>query len=220
MNKQIKILIVDDHQIVRDGIVSLLSDIPELEIIGEASGYNELVAIMKNKEHPDIIIMDISMPEKTGVEITEIITSDFPNSKVLILSMYVNEVFIVNSLKAGAKGYLPKNTTKNELLEAINVVYNGDEYFSKPVSDILMKSYVQKIKQSEEIASKEAVLSTRETEILKLFVEGLSNSEIADKLFISIRTVESHKNHIMQKMGFKSTVEMVKYAIKNNITKI
>lgn len=219
MNKPIKILIVDDHQIVRDGLISLLSDIPQLEITGEASGYNNLVENLK-RSHPDIIIMDISMPDKSGIEITEIITNDFPDIKVIILSMYINEDFIINSLKAGARGYLPKNTTKLELLEAINSVYNGEEYFAKPISDVLMKGYVKKIKQTEELPEKEGVLSTRETEILRLFVEGLSNAEIADKLFISIRTVESHKNHIMQKMGFKSTVEMVKYAIKNSITKL
>jgi len=219
MSNKIKLLIVDDHQIVRDGLVSLLSELDDIEIIGEVSGYNNLIELLKDKQ-TDIILMDISMPDKSGIEITDIITTDFPDIKVLVLSMYLNEDFIINALKAGAKGYLPKNTTKKELLEAIHVIYNGDEYFSKPIADIIMKSYVKKIKAEDDISQKDNTLSSREMEILKLFVEGLTNSEIADKLFISIRTVESHKNHIMQKMGFKSTVDMVKYAIKNNIAKL
>jgi len=219
MSNKIKLLIVDDHQIVRDGLISLLSGTENLEIIGASSGFLNLIDSIKQKK-PDIIIMDISMPEKSGIEITDIITQDFPDVKVLVLSMYINEDFIINALRAGAKGYLPKNTTKNELIEAIYTVYKGEEYFSKPISDIILKSYVKKIKTDEEINPKDNTLSIRETEILKLFVEGLSNAEIADKLFISVRTVESHKNHIMQKMGFKSTVEMVKYALKNNIAKL
>ncbi len=219
MSNKIKLLIVDDHHIVRDGLISLLSGAENLEIIGETSGFLNLIETIKLKK-PDIIIMDISMPEKSGIEITEIITQDFPDIKVLVLSMYINEDFIINALKAGAKGYLAKNTTKNELLDAINAIYLGEEYFSKPISDIILKSYVKKIKAEDDINSKDNSLSIRETEILKLFVEGLSNAEIADKLFISVRTVESHKNHIMQKMGFKSTVEMVKYALKNNIAKL
>ena len=219
MSNTIKILIVDDHQIVRDGLVSLLSDSPDIEIIGEASGYTKLIELLKNNI-PDVIVMDISMPEKSGIEISEIISSDYPEIKILVLSMYINEDFIINALKAGAKGYLPKNTTKKELLEAIHTIYNGEEYFSKPISDIIMKSYVKKIKEAEDISQKDNALSSREIEILRLFVEGFTNAEIADKLFISQRTVESHKNHIMHKMGFKSTVDMVKYAIKSNISKL
>ena len=219
MNPKIRLLIVDDHQIVRDGLVSLLSDSPDIEIIGEVASYNNLIELLKNNQ-ADIILMDISMPDKSGIEITDIITNDFPDIKVLMLSMYLNEDFIIKALRAGAKGYLPKNTTKKELLDAINAIYKGEEYFSKPITDIIMKSYVKKIKTDEDISQKDNSLSTREIEILKLFVEGLSNAEISDKLFISIRTVEAHKNHIMQKMGFKSTVDMVKYAIKNNIAKL
>jgi len=219
MTNTIKILIVDDHQIVRDGLVSLLSDSPDIEIIGEASGYSKLNELLGMKK-PDIIVMDISMPDKSGIEISEIISAEYPEIKILVLSMYLNEDFIINALKAGAKGYLPKNTTKKELLEALNAIYNGEEYFSKPIADIIMKSYVKKIKEADDISQRDNSLSSREIEILRLFVEGFTNAEIADKLFISQRTVESHKNHIMHKMGFKSTVEMVKFAIKNNISKL
>ncbi|MDD3876697.1 MAG: response regulator transcription factor [Bacteroidales bacterium] len=217
--EKIKLILVDDHHIVRDGFKSLLSDSVDIKIIGEAAGLKELVALMKI-EMPDIIILDISLPEISGIEITAYLTENFPNAKVLILSMYTNEDFIRNAIKAGAKGYLPKNTTKKEFLQAIHAIHEGDEFFSKSISEIIMKSYVKRIKSSEDPHRKEDLLSEREIEILKLFVNGLSNQEIADKLFISIRTVESHKNHIMQKLELKSTVEMVKYAIKNNIADI
>lgn len=219
MTNKIKILIVDDHQIVRDGLISLLNDVEDIDIVGETSGFINLLEMLKQTK-PDVVVLDISMPEKSGVEIAEIISQEFPEIKVLMLSMYINEDFITSALKAGAKGYLPKNTTKAELLDAIRHVNRNEEYFSKPIADIIMKSYVKRIKAEDEIPPKDNSLTTREIEILGLFVKGLSNAEIANKLFISVRTVESHKNHIMQKMGFKSTVELVKYAIKNNIVKL
>ncbi len=215
----IKLILVDDHHIVRDGFKSLLSDAEDIRILGEAAGQKELIKLLK-KEVADIVILDISMPEASGIDITSYLAKAFPAVKVLILSMYTSEDFVRKAIKAGAKGYLPKNTTKKEFLEAIYTVFNGDEYFSKSISELIMKNYVQQIKTGEEPGKNESVLSVRETEVLRLFVSGLSNQEIADKLFISIRTVESHKNHIMQKLELKSTVELVKYAIKNNIADI
>jgi DNA-binding NarL/FixJ family response regulator len=135
--------------------------------------------------------------------------------------MYTNEEFIFNAIKAGAKGYLPKNTTRQELLSAIEAVSQGQEYFSETVSEIMLKSYVRIAKDDEKFFDKkDASLTIREIEILKLFANGLSNQEIADKLFISIRTVESHKNHIMQKLDLKTSVDMVKYALRNKIAEL
>ena len=135
--------------------------------------------------------------------------------------MYNSEDFIFNSIKAGAKGYLPKNTTRNELLEAIYAIESGEEFFSESVSKIMVKSYVKRATDDEKIQEKpDEILTTRELEILKLYVEGFINKEIGDKLEISIRTVETHKNHIMRKLGLKSTVEMVKFAIRNKIVEI
>jgi two-component system response regulator NreC len=133
--------------------------------------------------------------------------------------MYTNEDFVFNAIKAGAKGYLPKNTTRKELFEAVNTIYNGEEYFSESISNIILKSYIKKAKTDENNEKKEA-LSIREIEILRLFAQGTTNQEIADKLFISIRTVESHKNHIMQKLALKTTVDLIKFAIKNKIVEI
>src|ERR1035438_4431437 len=137
--KKLKIILVDDHHLVRDGIKSLLSNTSDLEIAGEASdgiGLFELLASVK----PDIIIMDISLPGKSGIELTKQICQDYPDIKVLILSMYNSEDFIFNSIKAGAKGYLPKNTTRNELLEAIYAIDSGEEFFSESISKIMLKN--------------------------------------------------------------------------------
>jgi len=218
--EKIKIILVDDHQLVRDGIKALLTGIPDLEIIGEASGAGELFRELENLK-PDLLIMDISLPEISGIEITKKIRNEYTGIKVLILSMYNSEEFILNSIKAGARGYLPKNTSRDELLEAIYTINKGEEFFSESISKIMLKSYIKRATNDDQTEDKtHAVLTSREIEILKLYVEGLINKEISDKLDISIRTVETHKNHIMRKLGLKSTVELVKFAIRNNIAEI
>lgn len=219
MNK-IKLILVDDHRIVRDGIKALLNTENNIDIIDEADDAQELLTKLKHKK-PDIIIMDISMPKVSGLELLKIVSKDYPGIKVLILSMYTNEEFVFNAIKSGAKGYLPKNTSRKTLIEAIEKIYNNEEYFSDEISNIILKSYVKNVRSSDNNKqNQKEQLTSREIEILKLFAEGKTNPEIAEKLFISIRTVESHKNHIMQKLELKTTVEMVKFAIKNNIIAI
>jgi len=221
--KKIGIFLVDDHQIVRDGIKSLLHNAPEINISGEASSGKELLEKITNTE-TDIILMDISIPDISGIELTKQISKNYPDVKVLVLSMYMQEDFIVNAIAAGAKGYLPKNTTRHELLNAITKIYEGNEYYSDSISKIILENYISNVRKPKELEparEKETdVLSSREKQILQMIIEGLSNQDIADKLFISIRTVESHKNHIMQKLGIKSLVELIKYAIRNNIAEI
>jgi DNA-binding NarL/FixJ family response regulator len=211
---------VDDHQLVRDGIKALLMSSNDISILGEASTGKECfekIAI----EPPDILILDISLPDTSGIEITKQITAEYPKTRVLILSMHTNEDFIFNSVKAGAKGYLPKNTSREELLSAIHSIYEGDEFFADSISRIMLKSYVRKAKEDDmAILGSNIPLTTREIEILKLFAEGFINKEISDQLDISIRTVETHKNHIMKKLELKSTVELIKYAIRNKIVEI
>lgn len=216
MNK-IKVILVDDHQLVRDGIRALLSGLPDIEVVAEASEANSLLDILKNTL-PDVVIVDISLPGISGIELTRIITTDHPELKVIMLSMYTNQEFIFNAIKFGAKGYLPKNITREELVDAIKQVYNGNEYFSKDVSGIILKNYLKQVKNPERVETlQEERLTPREMEILKFVAEGYSNQLIADKLFISVRTVESHKNHIMQKLELTTTVDLVKYALKNKI---
>ncbi len=216
--EKIKILLVDDHQIILDGVKTMLVDEAGIDFIGCASSGSKALEMIKLKS-PDIVISDISMPDMTGIELTsKIIELELP-VKVLILSMYTTDDYIYNAIKAGARGILPKQDTNKEmLLEAIRTINDGEEYYAPNISINIMKSYVSKIKRlNPQDRSKNYSLTLREKEILKLYVEGFSNQEVAQKLNISIRTVETHKNNIMQKFDFKSTVEMVKFALKNNI---
>jgi len=217
---KIKIILVDDHQIVRDGIKSLLSDNSQIEIIGEAQSAYELFNLLKI-QIPDIVLLDIALPTMSGIEVSKILSNDFPQIKKLILSMYTSEDFIFNALKTGINGYLPKNTTRDELVLAINEVNNGNEYFSKSISDTILKSYVKSAKYGKNISDdKSTNLTNREQEILLHVVEGMNNPSIAEKLNISIRTVETHKTSIMRKLNLNSTVDLVKFAIKNNIIEL
>lgn len=216
----INIILVDDHQIVRDGIKSLLSDSPSIKIIGEAQNAYEFFNILKI-QIPDIVLLDISLPSMSGIEVSKILSTDFPQIKILMLSMYTSEDFIFNALKSGIHGYLPKNTTRDELLLAINEIYLGSEYFSKSISNTILKSYVKSAKHGNKISeNKLSNLTNREREILQYIVEGIHNPNIAEKLNISIRTVETHKTSIMRKLDLTSTVDLVKFAIKNKIIEI
>jgi len=217
MNK-IKIILVDDHRLFLDGIKSLLSEVDFIEIIGEASGGNEVIELLSCIQ-PDLIMMDISMKGLSGIEISKQISQIYPDIKILILSMHTSEEFVINAIKAGAKGYLSKDTSKEELMEAIQIIQSGGECYSKLISDNFMKSYVKKFKSEQNLMDHKC-LTQREIEILKLAVVGLSNKEIADKLFISTKTVDSHKNNIMQKLKLKNTAELVLYAVKNKIIEV
>ncbi len=217
---KIKIVLLDDHQIVRDGIKSLLSDCVKIEIVGELQNAYELLKLL-NTVKPDIILLDISLPKMSGIELSKILSKDYPKIKKIILSMYTSEDFIFNALKTGINGYLPKNTTREELLKAIDEVYNGNEYFSKSISDTILKSYVNNAKFGNKVSdNKLSNLTKREQEILLYVVEGMNNPSIAEKLSISVRTVETHKTSIIKKLNLNSVVDLVKFAIKNNIIEI
>ncbi len=218
--KKIQVILVDDHQLIRDGIKSLLQDAQNIEVLNEASSAAELFQLLKTQK-PDILILDVSLPGMSGIEITKVIQKEYSSIRVMILSMYIGEDFIFNALKAGARGYLHKNINSYELITAIEEINKGNEYFSTQVSDIILKSFVKKahigVKQGEE---KEDTLTSRELEIIKLVAEGFSNPEIAEKLIISVRTVESHKTHIMQKLLLNTIADLVKFAIRNNIIEL
>lgn len=218
--KKIKILLVDDHHIILDGIKLMIQDEPNVEICGIAENGKKALELISEKK-PNVIITDISMPSMSGIQLIELIRESDNETKIIILSMYATEDYICRAIKAGANAYLTKqDTTKEEIMEAINSTINGDEYYSPAVSKIIMKNYVQKTQKNSGLVMKQNSLTNREKEILILYAEGFSNQEIADKLFISVRTVDAHKNNIMQKFNFKSTVDMVKFAIKNNLIDI
>lgn len=220
MNK-ISILIVDDHALVRDGIIAMLKNEDDIHIIGEAIDGEE--AISKNNAlKPDIIIMDIMMPKFNGLEAAKIIKEQHPDSRIIFLSMEVKEDFISEAIKAGASGYIPKDSNKVILINAIRSVYRGEKYFHSMVSELIFNQFYQQSIGNEKVKKTYSAgkISNREVEVLKLIASGFSNSQIAEKLFISVRTVDAHRNHIMQKLELNNTAELVKYAIKNDIIEL
>jgi len=215
---KINIVLVDDHRIFRDGIKSLLSEVDFIEVVGEASGGEELLQLLSHTR-PDIVITDISMKGISGIELTKQVTCLYPEIKVMMLSMHTNEEFIVNSINAGAKGYLSKDTSRDELLDAIKIIHEGGECYGKLISDSFLKNYLKRYKTEHTLIDNKT-LTQREIEILKLAALGTTNKEIADKLFISIKTVDCHKNNIMQKLKLKNTAEMILFAIKNKMIEV
>lgn len=215
--EKIRVIIVDDHQIIRDGIKALISGVDGLEIAGEAGSAEEMLSRV-NSFNADVALVDISLPGISGIKMTQQLALTHPDLKILILSMHLNEEYVSNALKAGALGYLAKNTTREELITAIRRVAEGQRYLGKEVSEVITAGYIQRAKIDATVENE--ILSRREVEILRLTAEGHGNKEISEKLFISIRTVESHKNHIMQKLGLKSAVEMTRYALKKGLIQI
>lgn len=215
--KPIKIIITDDHNIVRDGIIALLDQYDEFEVIGEAGDGEALMELLKNKS-PDIIILDIVLPNLSGIEITKIISEKYPDIKIIIFTGSTSENYVVKSIEAGAKGILPKTTIREELYDAIFSVSGGKEFISKYIPSSVFVNYIKNNNQNntyyENISNK---LTKRELQILKLMANGITNHDIAEKLFISVRTVEKHKSNIMEKLQIKTVVELVKLAIKSKI---
>ncbi len=217
--KKIRLILADDHRLFREGLHALLNQIDVLKIVAEVNDGDELLEAIGHLQ-PDVVLSDISMPGKTGIEICAIITEQFPDVKVIMLSMYNNEAFFVNSLKAGAKGFLSKEISRDELLKAIRVVQAGGEYFDKKISNVILKEYVGQIGRPQLVSLGNTSLSPREKEIIKLVAESYSNGEIAETLMISVRTVNAHKNNIMRKLHLKSNVDIVKYALINKMIKL
>jgi two-component system, NarL family, response regulator NreC len=217
----IKVILVDDHQIFRDGIVSLFSDQGEIQIVDVASDGDDALNRMQYSK-PDVMLLDISMPGKSGIEVISEAKAILPELKILILSMHTGEEYIFKAIRAGALGFLAKqNTTKPELLKAIKSIYEGREYFNESIALIMQQHYVNNARNVDDVAKTNYnLLSNREKEILMLVLEGLSNNEISKNLFVHIRTVETHKTNIMQKLGLKNSIELVKFAIKNDLFEV
>jgi two-component system, NarL family, response regulator NreC len=214
----IKILLLDDHQIVRDGLKQMLAGEEDLQVIGSLDNGCEALRFVQS-HRPDFVIADLSMPGMNGIEFTKKALALDPDIKVLILTMFVDEDYLISAIQAGAKGYLPKqDSTTAILLEAIRKIAGGQEYYSPSVSKTLMDNYIANIKSGAASESvRKVVLTAREKEVLKLYVEGSTNNEIAEKLCISEHTVKTHKNNIMLKYNFKSPVEMIKFALRNKL---
>ncbi len=214
-----KILLVDDHDIILDGLKAMIDKIPNYEVVGEAkNGFDAIAKTIEFK--PDVIIMDISMPDMNGIEATETIRKKFSKTKILVLTQHDTKEYILQMIRAGADGYLHKNCKKNELLEGIETVLSNNKYFGKNISDISSHTDDLPLNSDTEESDPKAVLSPREIEIIKCIAADMKNQEIADKLFISLRTVETHRRNIMQKLDLKSAVALMKYAVKHGIANL
>lgn len=212
----VQILVVDDHEIVLDGIRALLDDEIGFEVAAEAQ--NGAEAIEQYKKHPiDFIIMDISMPKMNGIEATKKIKELDPDIKILALTMMDEEEHIRKMIEAGASGYIFKSSNKEELIEAITTILDGKHYFSEEATRRVMMDLVKK---GEPNSHDPTDLTDREREVLELIVKEHTNQEIADKLHISIRTVDAHRRNLLQKTGAKNTAGLVTYAIKHNLVNI
>jgi DNA-binding NarL/FixJ family response regulator len=216
--KKIRVLLAEDHTIVRQGISALLRSEPDIEVAGEASDGLEAIELAK-KLIPDVVLMDIAMRNLNGLEATRKIKKLFPHTKVLVLTMYDNEEWIFQILKAGASGYLIKDSAMTDLTSAIRAIHQGDSYLSPSVSRKVIDEYIRKAEMGEK-SNLEDLLSGREREILQLIAEGHSVPQIASLLCISKKTVEAHKTHIMEKLNIHDKVGLIKYAIRTGLTKL
>lgn len=217
-SSKIKVLIVDDHTVVRAGIVALMNNEPDIQVVGEASdGLDALEKVTLLL--PDIVLIDISMPGMNGIEATYRIKRQHDTMKVLVLTQYDNEEYIKRALQCGASGYLLKNSLATDLLSAIREVHAGNQFFTPAVSKIIVDSFIRH-ESAHPANIKEVALTPREREILQMIAEGKTNQNIADKLFISVRTVEFHRSNIIEKLGAHDVASLVKYAIQQGLVQI
>jgi DNA-binding NarL/FixJ family response regulator len=216
--KKIRVLLAEDHTIVRQGIAALLGVESDMEVVGQASSGLEAIELAK-KLGPDVILMDIGMRQLNGLEATREIKKLFPSMKILVLTMYDNEEWIFQILKAGASGYLIKDSAMTDLSSALRAVYQGDSYLSPSISKMVIEEYIRKAESGEK-KGVEDLLSGREKEVLQLIAEGNSVPQISNLLCISKKTVEAHKTHIMEKLNIRDKVGLIKYAIRSGLTKL
>lgn len=210
---RIRILLADDHELIRTGIRNLIGSNKDFQIVGESADGED--ALRRARELvPDVVVIDISMPKLSGIEAAKRIRSELPSVKILVLTMHENPEYVYQILKSGASGYILKNAGKDEITEAIYAVTRGSRFFSPRISELMISEYVRQAERRDD-QSAGATLTNREQEVLRLIARGLNNQQIADKLFISPRTVDTHRTNIMQKLNIHDAANLVKYALEN-----
>lgn len=213
--KNVNVFIVDDHGIVRDGIRALLHDVKDITIVGEAeNGEDALNKLACMTNQVDVILMDVNMPVMDGIEATNRILHQYPEMKILALSMHDDESHIINMIQESASGYILKTTGQKELTKALRLVAEGHSYFTKEASDIMLDYIAQKRPTR---SRSEGDLTNRESEILKLIAAEYTNQEIADRLCLSPRTIDTHRRNLLQKLDAKNTAGLVKYALTHKL---
>jgi two-component system response regulator NreC len=213
--KKLRILLADDHVVMRKGLRALLERQSNLDVVGESENGRETIDLAASLR-PDVVIMDVSMPILNGIEATKTIVTRHPQISVIILSMHVDESYVMRALKAGARAYLLKDSAPADLMNAIQAVSQNKSFFSPKVSHILAEDYIRVLKQKGAVDSYD-LLTTREREILQLIAEGKSNKEIAAALNISPYTVETHRSHILEKLNLHNPAELILYAVRKGI---
>ena len=213
--RKIRVLLADDHQLMRSGIRLMLEREADMSVVGEASDGREAVALAKSLR-PDVVVMDVGMANLNGIEAAQQMTGDSPEIAVVMLSMHSDESYVLRALKAGARGYLLKDSAEADLIKAVHAVAGGKSFFSPAVSKVLLDDYVRKLRRS---GTEDAydLLTPREREVLQLIAEGKSNKDIANLLNLSVYTVESHRSNLMEKLNVRGLPELILYAVRKGI---
>jgi DNA-binding NarL/FixJ family response regulator len=217
IHSKIRVAIVDDHGLLRQGIHSMLQGVDQIDVVAAASSGEEAVTLLST-HGPDVYLMDIMMRGMTGIEAARWIKEQKPDTKIILISGEVNKEYIAAGIKAGINGYLPKDSSRDTLIQAIQAVMKGERYFSPEITSLVFEDFYLKEKEGKGLPRKKTnELSKREEEVLALIASGKSLREIADTLFISVKTVETHKQHIQDKLNLRNTAQLVKYAIENKV---
>ena len=211
----ISIVLADDHVVLRSGLRALLEQNADFHVVGEASDGRELLKLVATLE-PNVVVTDIGMPNLNGTEATQQITANHPGVSVIILSMHSDEAYVLRALKAGARGYLLKESAESDLIAAIRAVHQGKAFFSPAISALLVEDYVRQLRDKDVEDSYE-LLSPREREILQLIAEGKSNKDVANMLNLSVYTVETHRGNILQKLNLHNVPELILYAVRKGV---
>ena len=213
----IRIILADDHRITREGLVAMLEKQPDLEVIAEAENGRKAVRLAQELS-PEIVVMDVTMPDLNGIDATRMITDESRHIKVIALSMYSNKHFVQGMIQAGASGYLLKDCAFEELVHAIHAVASGKKYLSPGIAGIVVEDYLDRMSNNR--LSVNPVLTAREREVLQLIAEGMSTKKIASHLNVSVKTVETHRRQIMEKLDIYSVAELTKYAVREGLTSL
>ncbi len=208
------ILLADDHNIVRQGLRALLQSEPHFRLVGEASDGIEAVRLAERLK-PDVLITDVMMPGLNGLEVARQVSRSLPNTRIIILSMYTNDAYVIEAFKNGALGYVLKDSEASDLIQAVKEVINGNRYLSPPLSERALELYIQKLESAP--SDPYELLTTREREVLQLVAEGKTSAEIANRLFISPRTAEGHRANLMRKLGLQTNADLIRFALKRGI---
>lgn len=214
--KKITVLLSDDHTVVREKLRLLLETAEDIEVVGEAANGHQSVRETKRLQ-PDVVLLDLAMPLLNGVEAARQIAKEVPSAKVLILSAYTDQHYVQHAIEAGAAGYLMKETAANDLLQAVREIAKGNAFFSPPVAKSLLKQWHEKFLNGRPVKTQAATLTSRQTEVLQLIAEGYANKQIGGLLSLSIKTVEKHRQTLMEKLNIHNTAMLTRYAISSGV---